>query len=99
MRSARSEMKASGTNRRGRARRSGIVVAGAVALAVIVPTAAIAHVERSTFWPDPSKDTSVKPAAGGKVPEYRPLADALKKSKPGDTRIVCQDDSLALAKQ
>jgi len=72
---------------------------GAVAFAIVaLPAAAIAHVERSTYWPNPAPDRSVKPAAGGKVPEYRPLGTALKAKRPGDTRIVCQDDSLKLAK-
>jgi hypothetical protein len=87
------------SKRQGRTRRSGIVAAGAVSLAILVPATAWAHVERSTFWPDPAPDTSVKPAAGGEVPDYRPLKTALNKKKPGDTRIVCQDDSLSLAKQ
>jgi Right handed beta helix region len=75
-------------------------VLGAVAVSILVaPAAATAHVERSTFWPNPAPDKSVKPAAGGEVPEYRTLGSALKRKPPGDTRIVCQDDSLQLAKQ
>jgi hypothetical protein len=82
----------------GRSRLS-LWVLGAVAFAIVaLPTAAVAHVERSTYWPNPAPDRSVKPAAGGKVPAYRPLASALKPKPPGDTRIVCQDDSLKLAK-
>jgi Right handed beta helix region len=68
-------------------------------VALALPAAALAHVERSTYWPDPAPDRSVNPAAGGKVPEYRPLGKALKRKPPGDTRIVCQDDSLRLAKK
>ncbi|MGH7359686.1 MAG: right-handed parallel beta-helix repeat-containing protein, partial [Candidatus Rokuibacteriota bacterium] len=64
-----------------------------------LPAVALAHVERSTYWPDPAPDKSVKPAAGGEVPEYRPLRKALKRKPPGDTRVVCQDDSLQLAKK
>jgi Right handed beta helix region len=85
--------------RKGRPR-IGLIVGAATAVAMLVaPAAAIAHVERSTFWPDPAPDGSVHPAAGGKVPEYRPLDSALKRKPPGDTRIVCQDNSLKLAKQ
>lgn len=86
------------SKRQGGARRSGIVAAGAVAVAILVPASAWAHVERSTFWPDPAPDTSVNPPAGGEVPEYRPLDTALKNGPPGDTHIVCQDDSLSRAK-
>ena len=59
---------------------------------------ALAHLERSTSWPDPEPDQVGQAIAGGEVPKYRPLKTALNK-KPGDTRIVCQDDSLQLAKQ
>jgi hypothetical protein len=76
-----------------------IAIAAAGVAMLVAPAVAIAHVERSTFWPDPAPDGSVHPAAGGKVPEYRPLDSALKRKPPGDTRIVCQDDSLKLAKQ
>jgi hypothetical protein len=72
--------------------------ATAIALLALCGTA-LAHVERSTFWPNPAPDKSVKPAAGGEVTEYRGLGSALKPKPPGDTRIVCQDDSLKLAKQ
>jgi hypothetical protein len=90
-----SSMRKPGTGRS----RISLWVLGAVAFAMLAPpTAALAHVERSTFWPNPAPDKSVKPAAGGKVPEYRPLGTALKRKLPGDTRIVCQDDSLKLAK-
>jgi hypothetical protein len=84
--------------RRGR-RRIGPIAAGAVFVALlVVPTFAFAHVERSTYWPNPAPDRSVSPAAGGAVPEYRKLATALKRKPPGETRVVCQDDSLQDAK-
>jgi hypothetical protein len=55
---------------------------------------ALAHVERTAYWPDPRPDTSVIPAAGGAVPKARSLASALDKSKRGTTRVVCGPDSL-----
>ena len=58
---------------------------------------AYGHVERSSYWPDPAPDTSVKPAAGGKVPKPRTLASALKAKARGDTRVVCQRGSLRRA--
>ena len=63
----------------------------------LVTSAAYGHVERSSYWPDPAPDTSVKPAAGGKVPKARTLASALKKKARGDTRVVCQRGSLKRA--
>jgi hypothetical protein len=44
-----------------------------VLMAVLTATA-YGHVERSSYWPDPAPDRSVKPAAGGKVPKARSLA-------------------------
>ncbi|HJR89220.1 MAG TPA: right-handed parallel beta-helix repeat-containing protein, partial [Aeromicrobium sp.] len=45
-------------------------------------------------WPDPKPDCTVEPCAGGEVPTVRTLGSALDASQPGDTRIVCQPDSL-----
>jgi hypothetical protein len=69
----------------------------ALALSALVPAVASAHVERSAYWPDPAPDCSVKPCAGGKVPTARSLASALNRRALGDTRVVCQPDSLKLA--
>jgi hypothetical protein len=67
-------------------------------LVMAVATAtAFGHVERSSYWPDPAPDKSVKPAAGGKVPKARSLASALKAKPPGKTRVVCQRGSLRKA--
>jgi hypothetical protein len=66
---------------------------GAVAPLALAPPAS-AHVERPSYWPDPKPDCSVSPCAGGKVPDVRTLASALDASQPGDTRVVCQADSL-----
>jgi hypothetical protein len=67
-----------------------------VAMAVLT-TAAFGHVERSSYWPNPSPDATVKPAAGGKVPKPRTLASALRAKARGDTRVVCQRGSLKRA--
>jgi len=61
-------------------------------LALAAP--AFAHVERASYWPDPAPDCSITPCTGGQVPEVRSLASALDKKLPGDTRVVCQPDSL-----
>ena len=61
---------------------------------VALPALAIGHVERSSYWPDPAPDTSVNPPAGGAVPAVRSLYKALDTKPPGDTRVVCQPDSL-----
>jgi Right handed beta helix region len=63
-----------------------------VAIAVAVSTAS-AHIERASYWPDPAPDTSVKPAAGGKVPAARGLFKALRTKPAGKTRVVCQGRS------
>src|SRR5258706_11758922 len=65
-----------------------------VTAALCAPGIALAHVERPSYWPDPAPDTSVKPAAGGKVPKIRSLASALDRKQPGNTRVVCQASSL-----
>jgi hypothetical protein len=59
---------------------------------------AVAHIERPSYWPDPAPDTSVQPAAGGAVPKIRSLASALNRKLPGQTRVVCQKDSLTQLK-
>jgi hypothetical protein len=76
-----------------------VILAIAVLAALIVPAIAFAHIERASYWPNPKPDLSVRPAAGGKVPKVRSLASALDKSKPGDTRVVCKSNSLALLKK
>jgi hypothetical protein len=75
------------------------VLAGIVVLvvAVLVSASASAHVERSSYWPDPAPDKTVKPAAGGKVPKARSLFTAFKKKPPGHTRVVCRPGSLKKA--
>jgi hypothetical protein len=60
----------------------------------VLATAALAHVERTAYWPDPRPDTSVTPPAGGAVPTARPLDTAFKRGQPGTTRVVCQAGSL-----
>jgi hypothetical protein len=66
-------------------------------LALALPSAALAHVERTSYWPDPAPDTSVTPAAGGQVPAARSLGSALDDSARGNTRVVCKGDSLTKA--
>ncbi len=76
--------------RRARHRGVTVAIASVIALvAVLVPAIALGHIERASYWPDPSPDTSVKPAAGGSVPAVRKLFSALNKKKPGTTRVVC----------
>ena len=56
-------------------RRFGAWVIMLTLLGVAAP--ALAHVERTSYWPDPRPDTSVNPPAGGTVPKARSLASAL----------------------
>jgi hypothetical protein len=79
-----------------RTRLFSLVASVAVVMAVATATA-FGHVERSSYWPDPAPDKSVKPAAGGKVPKARSLASALRAQPPGRTRVVCQRASLRKA--
>ena len=74
-----------------------LTLAAMTIAASIVTTAAFGHVERSSYWPDPRPDRSVKPAAGGKVPKARSLASALRAKSRGDTRVVCRRGSLRRA--
>src|SRR5215218_5170180 len=66
------------------------IAVAAVAVGMALPAAAIAHLERPSYWPDPSPDTSVKPAAGGEVPDIRSLGSAVTGEGPGEVRVVCQ---------
>src|SRR5881392_3351346 len=75
-----------------------VAAAGAAALLALAAVA-LAHVERTAYWPNPGPDTSVKPAAGGKVPKARSLASTLRSKPPGKTRVVCRKGSLAKAKR
>src|SRR3954470_14769226 len=71
----------------------------AIAVTVIFAAPALAHIERTAFWPDPRPDHGVTPAAGGKVPKIRSLGSALRAKPAGRTRVVCQSDSLVRAKR
>jgi hypothetical protein len=79
------------------ARRLPIVLATVTALLALATGVAVGHVERSSYWPDPAPDTSVRPAAGGKVPKARSLASALRRRARGDTYVVCKSNSLRRA--
>src|SRR5436190_24384023 len=80
----------------GTARR--LMLAGAMTATVLVavPAAALGHIERTAYWPDPAPDTSVTPAAGGDVPAERSLASAVQSGGTGQTRVVCQRNSMRL---
>jgi hypothetical protein len=66
------------------------ILLGAVIGVLVLPTVALAHLERPSYWPDPAPDRSIKPAAGGKVPEVRSLRSAVSGRGAGDVRVVCQ---------
>ncbi|HEV2873894.1 MAG TPA: right-handed parallel beta-helix repeat-containing protein [Thermoleophilaceae bacterium] len=76
-----------------------IFIATTTAVLAIATGVAVGHVERSSYWPDPAPDTSVRPAAGGKVPKARGLASALRRKARGDTYVVCKSNSLRKAKR
>ena len=66
------------------------VVLGVLLAAFVLPASALAHLERPSYWPDPAPDTSITPAAGGKVPDLRSLSSAISGKGPGKVRVVCQ---------
>ncbi len=61
----------------------------AAVLGLVLPGAALAHLERPSYWPDPAPDSSVSPPAGGAVPKVRSLSTAVSRKGPGDVRVVC----------
>ncbi|MBA2629792.1 MAG: right-handed parallel beta-helix repeat-containing protein, partial [Thermoleophilaceae bacterium] len=62
----------------------------AVLASLVLPAVAFAHLERPSYWPDPSPDTAVNPPAGGEVPKLRSLESAVYRKGPGRVRVVCQ---------
>src|SRR3954453_7704738 len=84
---------------RGLVDRMAYVATIAAAALLLSAAVAVAHVERTSYWPNPKPDASVKPAAGGKVPKLRSLASALQSKPVGRTRIVCLKTSLKKAKR
>ena len=67
---------------------------------VMIPTsAAQAHAERPSYWPNPKADCHVSPCAGGKVPKARSLSSALDAKKSGETFVVCKADSMERLKK
>jgi hypothetical protein len=68
------------------------VVLAAMVVGLVAPGAALAHLERPSYWPDPAPDTSVTPAAGGAVPTARSLRSAVgsRRAAGGRVRVVCQ---------
>jgi hypothetical protein len=66
----------------------------ALICALVLPTMALAHIERASYWPDPAPDCSISPCAGGQVPTARSLESAVAAGGPGVTRVVCQPDSI-----
>jgi hypothetical protein len=73
-------------------RRVGSLAAGAGAALMAIPALADAHLERPSYWPDPAPDTTVSPAAGGKVPKARSLASAVRGAGSGKVLVVCRGD-------
>jgi hypothetical protein len=81
--------------------KSGVRIAFAAMLlgGLVTPVLATGHVERPGYWPDPKPDAVGGVNAGGSVPEARSLGSALRRKPPGQTRVVCQDDSLRLLRE
>jgi hypothetical protein len=71
----------------------------ALGLTMLLCAPAVAHVERTSYWPDPTPDKAVKPSSGGAVPKVRTLASAVARKQVGKTRVVCQADSMKRLKR
>jgi hypothetical protein len=67
-----------------------LVILGASVAALVIAPAASAHLERPSYWPDPTADCDVQPCAGGKAPKARSLASAVTGKGPGEVRVVCK---------
>ena len=86
--------------RKRRFTRRGVSLAATLAAVMLaLPALALAHLERPSYWPDPSPDNSVSPPAGGKVPKARSLKSAVsvrtrrrarRRVPPGDVLVVCK---------
>ncbi len=97
-------MGSDGRFKRAFSRPRGFVLGALVAVAMLaIPALAVAHLERPSYWPDPAPDTSIKPAAGGEVPNARSLSSAVSGKGAGQVRVVCKGKdgkkSLKLAKR
>src|SRR6185503_8806188 len=79
------------------------MAATVAAVMLVLPALAFAHLERPSYWPDPAPDNTVRPPAGGKVPEVRSLWTAVSGKGAGKVRVVCQGrggwKSLALLRE
>jgi hypothetical protein len=70
-----------------------------VLVAMIAAPAALAHIERASYWPAPGAEIVDGRPTGGAVPQTRGLFSALDKKKPGQTRVVCQESSMKRLKK
>jgi hypothetical protein len=81
------------------ARRRVVIALASVLTAMVAVPAALAHVERASYWPNPAGEIVEGRGTGGGVPKTRGLFSALDKKKPGDTRVVCQETSMKRLKK
>ena len=83
-------MRADETRKRRWSRRAGWLTAAVAAAMLALPALALAHLERPSYWPDPSPDHTVFPPAGGEVPTARSLKSAPSGAGPGKVLVVCK---------
>ena len=83
-------MRADETRMRRWSRRTGWLTAAVAAAMLALPALALAHLERPSYWPDPSPDHTVFPPAGGEVPTARSLGSAPSGAGPGKVLVVCK---------
>jgi parallel beta helix pectate lyase-like protein len=58
--------------------------------AAVLPALALGHLERPSYWPDPSAERLKGFDVGGAVPKARSLPSALKTDGPEKTHVVCR---------
>jgi hypothetical protein len=65
-------------------------VGAVLAWGVVIPALALGHLERPSYWPDPSAETVEGIEVGGEVPKARSLASALEPKGPEETHVACK---------
>src|SRR4051812_49475706 len=73
-------------------------------ISLLACAAALAHIERPSYWPLPAADCSIHPCACGAVPHARTLRAVLhprvgSATNGSATRVVCRPNSPALLRR
>ena len=77
-------------------RRGSIVAASVgalVAWAIVIPSHALGHLERPSYWPDPKPEKVEGKQVGGAVPKAKSLGSALKAKGKSELHVACKGDN------